>query len=96
MELFRALAASGPSVPKPTPLDKFLAAHPKAARYITARTRIPTSFARESFFAVSAFKFTNAAGVSRFGDIEFDRRTEMNICQKTMRRKNHPIFCSTK
>ena len=28
---------------------------------------IPTSFARESFFAVSAFKFTNAAGVSRFG-----------------------------
>ena len=28
---------------------------------------IPTSFARESFFAVSAFKFTNASGVSRYG-----------------------------
>ena len=28
---------------------------------------IPTSFARESFFAVSAFKFTNADGVSRYG-----------------------------
>jgi catalase len=28
---------------------------------------IPTSFAKESFFAVSAFKFTNADGVSRFG-----------------------------
>ena len=28
---------------------------------------IPTSFAKESFFAVSAFKFTNAHGVSRYG-----------------------------
>jgi catalase len=28
---------------------------------------IPTSFARESFFAVSAFKFTNASGMSRYG-----------------------------
>ena len=28
---------------------------------------IPTSFARESFFAVSAFKFTNADGMSRYG-----------------------------
>ena len=28
---------------------------------------IPTSFARESFFAVSAFKFTNADGRSRYG-----------------------------
>jgi catalase len=28
---------------------------------------IPTSFAKEAFFAVSAFKFTNAAGTSRYG-----------------------------
>jgi catalase len=28
---------------------------------------IPTSFAKELFFATSAFKFTNAAGVSRYG-----------------------------
>jgi catalase len=28
---------------------------------------IPTSFAKESFFAVSSFKFTNAEGVSRYG-----------------------------
>ena len=28
---------------------------------------IPTSFPRESFFAVSAFKFTNAEGKSRYG-----------------------------
>ena len=28
---------------------------------------IPTSFARESFFSVSAYKFTNNEGVSKFG-----------------------------
>ena len=28
---------------------------------------IPTSFARESFFAVSAFRFTNADGISHYG-----------------------------
>ena len=28
---------------------------------------VPTSFAKKSFFAVSAFKFTNADGVSRYG-----------------------------
>ena len=27
----------------------------------------PTSFAKESFFAVSAFKFTNADGISHYG-----------------------------
>lgn len=28
---------------------------------------IPTSFARESYFAVSAFRFTNAGGAARYG-----------------------------
>src|SRR5262249_41832193 len=28
---------------------------------------IPTSFARESYYAVSAFRFTNAGGTSRYG-----------------------------
>jgi catalase len=67
LEFFRALATSGPNVPKPTPLDRFLGSHPKAAHFATTPNPIPTSFARESFFPVSAFKFTNAAGVSRFG-----------------------------
>src|SRR5262249_36134017 len=28
---------------------------------------IPTSFARENYFAITAYKFTNAEGVSKFG-----------------------------
>jgi catalase len=63
----RSLATSGPDTPKPTPLDKFLMAHPAAMRFATAPKPIPTSFAHEAFFGVSALKFTNANGTSRFG-----------------------------
>ncbi len=36
-------------------------------RHLQIPKPIPTSFARESFFAVSAFKFTNGDGISRYG-----------------------------
>jgi len=45
----------------------FLASHPNAKRFIETPKPIPTSFAREAFFAGTAFKFTNASGVSRYG-----------------------------
>jgi catalase len=67
LQFVRALAASGPAASKPTPLDEFLAAHPAAMRFAVAPKPIPTSFAREAFFGVSALKFTNRAGASRFG-----------------------------
>jgi catalase len=63
--LLRALAAlkSG----QPEALGAFLAAHPNAKRFVETPKPIPTSFTREAFFAVTAFKFTNAGGVSRYG-----------------------------
>jgi catalase len=36
-------------------------------RFVQTPKPIPTSFAKESFFGVNAYKFTNADGVSRFG-----------------------------
>jgi catalase len=45
----------------------FLAAHPNAKRFVETPKPIPTSFAREVFFAVTSFKFTNTDGVSRHG-----------------------------
>jgi catalase len=67
LELFRAIAASGPDAPKPTPIEVFLGSHPKALQFVQAPKPIPTSFAREAFFAVTAFRFTNRDGVSRYG-----------------------------
>ena len=63
----RAIAATTPTSPHPTPIEQFLGSHPKALEFVMLPKPIPTSFARESFFCVSAFKFTNAEGVSRFG-----------------------------
>src|SRR5215469_9988229 len=65
LEFLRAVAASGAG--KPEALGAFLAAHPNARRFVEAPKPIPTSFAREAFFAVTAFRFTNAEGESRHG-----------------------------
>ena len=53
--------------PHPNAIEQFLGAHPAAMRFVQVPKPVPTSFARESFFAVSAFKFTNADGASRYG-----------------------------
>jgi catalase len=62
-----AVADSGPGGPTPPPIAAFLEAHPAARRFVEAPKPIPLSYARQAYFAVTAFKFTNAAGVSRFG-----------------------------
>lgn len=65
LEFLRAAAAFGAG--KPEALGAFLATHPSAKRFVETPKPIPTSFAREAFFAVTAFKFTNAEGMSRHG-----------------------------
>src|SRR5439155_7925562 len=65
LEFLRAAAAAGAG--KPEAMGAFLATHPNAKRFVEAPKPIPTGFAREAFFAVTAFKFTSAAGVSRHG-----------------------------
>jgi catalase len=67
IQFLRAIHASGPGVPKPTPIESFLSAHPAALAFVQAPKPIPTSFAKESFYSVSAFKFTNGERVSKFG-----------------------------
>jgi catalase len=67
LEFLRAIHASGPGTPKPTPIDSFLSSHPAALAFVQAPKPIPTSFAKQSFYSVSAYKFTNRKGVSNFG-----------------------------
>jgi len=67
LQFLRAIHASGPGLPKPTPIESFLASHPAALAFVQAPKPIPTSFAKESFYSVSAYKFTNGKGVSKFG-----------------------------
>src|SRR6266481_1374176 len=67
LEFLNALIATDPAGPHPNAIEKFLGAHPTAATFVQIPKPVPTSFAKESFFAVSAFKFTNANGMSRYG-----------------------------
>jgi catalase len=67
LEFINALIATDPAGPHPNEIERFLGAHPAALTFVQAPKPIPTSFAKESFFAVSAFKFTNASGVGRYG-----------------------------
>jgi catalase len=67
VEFLSAAIASGPGAQKPLPIEKFLGTHPAALAFIQAPKPIPTSFAKETYFAVSAFRFTNAQGASVFG-----------------------------
>jgi catalase len=67
VDFLNALIATDPAGPHPNAIEQFLGTHPAALAFVQAPKPIPTSFAKESFFAVSAFKFTNADGVSRFG-----------------------------
>src|SRR5262245_41730034 len=63
----RAAAASGPDAPHPTPIEQFVAAHPTTLAFVQLPKPIPTSFAREAFFGRAPYRFTSAAGLSRFG-----------------------------
>jgi catalase len=65
LDFLRAAAAFGAG--RPEVMGAFLAAHPNAKRFVEAPKPIPSSFAREAFFARTAFNFTNSGGLSRHG-----------------------------
>ncbi|HEY2466901.1 MAG TPA: catalase family peroxidase [Terracidiphilus sp.] len=67
LEFLKAAGASGPEVPSPKPIEKFLASHPAALRFVQTPKPFPSSLARETYFGVTAFNFTNAQGESHYG-----------------------------
>src|SRR5882757_5681066 len=71
LEFLKALASSDLSTPSdpanPKPVEIFLGGHPAALAFVQTPKPAPSSFALESYFGVTAMKFTNAEGVSQFG-----------------------------
>ena len=66
VEFLRAVKASAPDVHRTrNPIEQFLGSHPKALAFVQLPKPIPTSFARESYFSVSAYQFIAASGTSR-------------------------------
>jgi catalase len=67
LAFLQAAGASGPDVPKPTPIEQFVASHPAAAAFVGSPKPVAVSYGTQPFFGVNALKFTNAQGVSKFG-----------------------------
>jgi catalase len=67
LEFLRALATSDPANLKGSPLEAFLGSHPAALAFVQAPKPAPSSFARESYFGVTAMRFINQQGKSRYG-----------------------------
>ncbi len=71
LEFLRALASSDLSTPPdpahPKPLEIFLGGHPAALAFVQTPKPAPSSFARESYFGVTAMKFINHDGTEQFG-----------------------------
>jgi catalase len=67
LEFLRAAASSDPSKPSPSPIEVFLASHPKALAFVQTPKPFPSSLARETYFGVTALRFANKDGVSRYG-----------------------------
>jgi catalase len=67
LEFLRAVAASGPDVPSPKPVEIFLGSHPAALAFVQAPKPSPASFAKENFYGVTAMRFINKEGASHYG-----------------------------
>ena len=67
LEFLRAAVASGPDVPSPKPIEKFLGSHPAALAFVQTPKPFPSSLARETYFAVIAYRFINGKNESKFG-----------------------------
>ncbi|MBV9266830.1 MAG: catalase family peroxidase [Acidobacteriaceae bacterium] len=69
LEFLRAVAASQATKPSqsPSPVEAFLGSHPAALAFVQTPKPSPSSFAKELYFGVTAFRFTNKDGNSRYG-----------------------------
>jgi catalase len=67
LAFLKAAGASGPEVPSPKPIETFLGSHPSALKFVQTPKPFPSSLARETYFGVTAFRFTNAQGESCYG-----------------------------
>jgi catalase len=67
LAFLKAIAATSPTTPHPTPIEQFLGSHPRALKVVLDSRALPSSFARLGFFGNNAFVFVDSAGTKRTG-----------------------------
>jgi catalase len=66
-----AVASKLPDASVPNPLELFFKKYPATERFVKAKKPSPTSFARELYYGVHAYKFTDKDGNARFARYRF-------------------------
>lgn len=77
-----AAGASKPGVAPPTPIQKYLEAHPEARPFVTQQDPPPVSYGTITYFGVNSFKFTNAEGKSTIGRYQIVPETGKQLLSK--------------
>jgi len=67
LALLKAIAATKPDSPHPSPIEQFLGGHPRALKVVMDSKPLPVSFATLGFFGNNAFVFVDSAGTKRAG-----------------------------
>jgi catalase len=67
LELLTAIAATDMTHIPGSPLEKYLGTHPAALAFVSAPKPPPSSFARETYFGLTAVRFLSKDGASRYG-----------------------------
>lgn len=62
LEFLKAVAASPAGTPSPTPVEQFLGSHPAALAFVQDPKPAPSSYARQHYFGIHAFKLVDTDG----------------------------------
>lgn len=88
----RTIPQSGPDAPKPTPIEQFLGTHPAALAFVGTPKPLPVSFAKSAFYAVTAYRFSNAGGASVYGRYQIRPDGDEQYLDPTAAAKSAPNF----
>ena len=67
LAFLKAIAATKPDSPHPSPIEQFLGGHPRALKVVMDSKALPKSFATLGFFGNNAFVFVDSTGTKRAG-----------------------------
>jgi catalase len=67
LAMLKAVAATTPASPHPSPMEAFLKSHPRALKVINDSKPLPRSFATLDFYGNNAFTFVDSTGTRRAG-----------------------------
>jgi catalase len=66
LEFLQAIATSPPDAEHPNNVEKFVGSHPSTLAFVTAPKPVPSSYARQQYWGVTAFKLIDEAGKETF------------------------------